>query len=221
MIYISNGALPEPDRIRCLAEFGLNSIKYSINAATRETYKRIHGKDDFETVKSNITELCKKRKSWGIGDLSVFLSFVKCEWNKSEVQLLYEAFDQYVDGISIFNCECQGGGNDIDAMIRNGVVLKKDLVSAASRPCDMIFNRIHVTYEGYLNACCVDVNNDTAVADLREMPLKDAWYSDIFINLRRRHLQNMLKGTYCYNCLNLARELVKPLNKTLACKVDY
>ena len=66
-IYITtNGALAQPDRIRYLAELGLNSIKYSVNASTRETYKKIHGKDDFETVRNNIIELCKNRRNWEI-----------------------------------------------------------------------------------------------------------------------------------------------------------
>ena len=61
-IYVTtNGALATVDKVQKLIELGLNSIKFSINAAKAETYKRIHGKDDFEAVKKNVIDLFNLR----------------------------------------------------------------------------------------------------------------------------------------------------------------
>lgn len=54
-IYIStNGALATPERAKRVMDAGLNSIKFSINADSRETYKLIHGSDDWNKVMANL-----------------------------------------------------------------------------------------------------------------------------------------------------------------------
>ena len=57
-VYITtNGALATIDKvIKCL-DAGLDSIKFSINAGTRETYKVIHGYDDFDKVIKTINTI--------------------------------------------------------------------------------------------------------------------------------------------------------------------
>ena len=57
-IYITtNGSLASLDKIKSLKDQGIDSIKFSINAATRESYKIIHGKDDFEKVLKNVDDI--------------------------------------------------------------------------------------------------------------------------------------------------------------------
>ena len=80
----------------------------------------------------------------------------------------------------------------------------------------MIFNRFHVTYEGYLTACCVDMNNMLAYADLTQEALKDAWYNETIRKLRREHLTGKLGNNKCYNCVSqIGRDDVVPLNDNL------
>ena len=53
--YIStNGALGNPEKYKRLLDAGLNSIKFSVNAGNRSSYKRVHGRDDFEKIIENI-----------------------------------------------------------------------------------------------------------------------------------------------------------------------
>lgn len=40
-------------------------------------------------------------------------------------------------------------------------------------PCGMLFNYLHITYEGYLNACCVDFDNMIAIADLKQVLIQE------------------------------------------------
>ena len=54
-MYIStNGALGDEKRFKSLLDAGLSSIKFSVNAGTRETYKRVHGRDEFDKVIRNL-----------------------------------------------------------------------------------------------------------------------------------------------------------------------
>lgn len=211
-IYITtNGALATIERTKKLVDLGLNSIKFSINAATPETYKTIHGKDDYAAVLKNVRDLRNYVASTN-ANLNMFISFVKTTITDSTRLKLEDDFKDLVDKIYYYDCANQGGA--MLELITDGIVREGELHNSPS-PCGMVFNRFHVTCEGFLDACCSDVNGFLAAADLRETSLRDAWYSEEMISLRTRFLNNDLKGTICYNCVNGANDPVSPLNQKL------
>lgn len=109
-IYLTtNGGLADLDRMRTLIDAGLNSVKFSVNAATSETYKEVHGKDDFNVVKNNIKALRDFTQENNI-DLPIFISFVKNEINKNDIDTLYKIFENLVDRIYVVPCANQAGG---------------------------------------------------------------------------------------------------------------
>lgn len=205
-IYVTtNGVLADKDRVKRLCELGLSSIKFSMDAATPETYKKIHGKDDFLLAKKNLFDVLSL-KAEGI-DLGVFVSYAILKCNQSEVEMFKEDIGKYVDDMNIVYAMEQGGETPelipelVDPNLRLGKL-----------PCEMIFNRFHVTYEGYLCACCVDMENMLAYADLSKTLLKDAWYNETITKLRKEHLSGSVGNNRCYNCVNVERkETVEPL----------
>ena len=57
-VYITtNGALASFDKAKECIDAGLDSMKFSINAGTRESYKIIHGHDDFDKVFKNLDDI--------------------------------------------------------------------------------------------------------------------------------------------------------------------
>lgn len=209
-IYLTtNGVYADKQRIRRLCESGLSTIKFSIDAATRETYMKIHGKDDFEIVKRNLFDaLLLKKEGFSLG---VFASFCVVKSNQKEAALFEEEFGKYLDDTDIDLAMEQGGDTPelVDELV--------DPTKRLSRiPCERIFNRLHVTYEGYLDACCIDTENMLAYADLTKEPLKDAWHNEKITALRKEHLSGNLSHNRCYNCVNFApAEKIYPLSETL------
>lgn len=206
-VYITtNGALATPERVRPVIEAGLDSVKFSINAGTPETYKLIHGKDEFHKVISNLKFIAIYRKKY-CKPSKIYVSYVVTRQNQNECETLKELVGPLVDDIIFCNVGNQGGMMfEVNASLK---VEGGDLVSKP--PCNMAFNRFHITWEGYLTLCCVDYQNYLVVADLNKSSLKEAWHNQLFVDLRRRHLTNKLKGTLCYNCLYNKNEKVAPL----------
>lgn len=197
-IYLTtNGALASLDRMKKLIESGLSSVKFSVNVATSEHYKVIHGVDDYLKVKRNIHNLGEYCKNGG-GKASIFISFVKTEITKFDIELIKKEFCDVVDKIYFFDCHSQG--KPIYELINDGIVERESYIKKSNRVCDMVFNRLHVTSEGYLNACCTDPDGLLNIADLREVSLLEAWRSGPIVDLRRRFLEDDLKGTLCYHC---------------------
>lgn len=209
-IYLTtNGVFADKERIKKLCGLGLSSIKFSIDAATAETYSRIHGKNDFDAVKNNLFDIISLRDGGGVIDIGVFASYCVLKSNEGEVQKFKEEIGKHLDDVSIDTAFEQGGETP---------ELIDELLDRSKRfgrtPCEMVFNRFHVTYEGYLTACCADMNNMLAYADCTKEPLKDAWHNEVITKLRREHLSGRLGNNKCYNCVHLkGRNDIMPLSE--------
>lgn len=96
-IYLTtNGVYADAKKVKQLAELGLSSIKFSINAATKETYFKIHGKDDFDIVIHNLKQI-HSIKEKGELLIPVFASFVTIKLNERELELYKEKMAIYCD----------------------------------------------------------------------------------------------------------------------------
>ena len=110
-IYItSNGSVNSFEKIKSAVDAGLDSIKFSINAGSKETYKLIHGKNDFEQVISNVTNLNKYRLENNI-KLSIYVSFVVTKYTLHEKELLMSKIREHVDEIGFYEVTTQMGQN--------------------------------------------------------------------------------------------------------------
>ena len=67
----------------------------------------------------------------------------------------------------------------------------------------MLWNRLHLTCEGYLTACCIDYDLDLVYADFKnkKVSLAELWNNSLITKLRNKHLKNNLTKTLCQNCL--------------------
>ena len=215
--YIStNGALATPEKIRDLVDAGIDSIKFSINAGTRETYKVVHGRDDWDIVIANLKFISELRKTLD-RPLRLGITYVVLNQNQHEIDSFYSEMTDYVDDIYFSGCGVQGG-----YMLENDGVLNSDIEPTVMQaPCNMLFNRAHITCEGYLTLCCIDYQNYLALCDLREISLIEAWHAPLFQQMRQRHIQKDLAGTLCHNCINQVITQIEPLREDLATLVDF
>lgn len=217
-IYITtNGALLNNEMIIRAIDAGLDSIKFSINAGTEKTYKIIHGKDDFNKVIENVKFISNYRTTMNY-NFKIYVSYVIVPQNESEKKLIEYLLGNLVDDIVFMNARNQGG---LMYEINENLVLEGEKYKRKMAPCSLPFNSMHITYEGYLTACCIDFQNYLVVADLNKQELKEAWLNEEFINLRMRHLEDNLEGTLCYNCLYNVKEEVKPLISEFATNFNY
>lgn len=205
----SNGALATPDRAKAALDAGLDSIKFSISAGTRETYKKIQGKDDFDKVLANLRWISEYRKTSGL-KYRIYVTMVYTDTTKDEVNVLKEQVISYIDEWDPHPLNNQCGN-----MYENNKLAKIDANNPRGRGtrkvCFQPFKSFTITPEGLVSACVLDYSKDLIVADLSKTTLKEAWENDIYRNFRKRHLAQDLKGMICHNCMNNANEPVTPL----------
>lgn len=209
MYITTNGVLATVERLERLCKAGLSSIKFSINAATKDTYIKIHRRDNFDIVMKNFMDIVNKKKRGDI-NIPIFASYVVVEDNEKEIEKFKRDIGIFCDDIDIVRASNQAGN-------------MPELESSREVPCIQLFNRLHVTKEGYLNACCSDIDNMLAVADLRKVSLKEAWDSDEMVELRRQQLRGSIGDNICYYCVyGRYDRKVYPVSKVLyeSCLLD-
>ena len=61
----SNGSLLDDDKINRILDSGLTRIRFSMDAATAATYKKVRLEDGFDEIKNNIAKLVELRDKGG------------------------------------------------------------------------------------------------------------------------------------------------------------
>lgn len=208
-VYLTtNGILANKERVDKLFQNGLDSLKFSINSIDKNTYKIIHGTDNFNVVLKNLENAYNLKKEKYI-NRKISVSYIMTKYSFEEEENIKIFFKNISDEVVVDMARNQGGLiKEIDYLIDN--------VKNIKAPCYYVFNSINITCEGYITACCMDFQNYLAYADISKTTIKEAWNSKLITELRRMHLCNNVKSTICDNCINGNFNRVKPLNTELA-----
>ena len=192
----SNGALATPEKIRAVIDAGLDSIKFSINAPNRKLYKFIHGHDDFDVVMEHLKYLNEYRKESG-RDYKIYVTGILTRFTENLQDVYHEIFDELADQVVFKTVYNQGG-----YMPEIEWFLRCDCDKEEFRRCNLPFDAISVTQEGYLSIENADYENMLIVGDLNKTSLKDAWYGDVMKEMRRKFMEDDLSMTICDGCVH-------------------
>lgn len=213
----TNGSLCDKNRIQSLCKAGLDSVKFSINAGTRESYKAVHEKDDFRKVIQNLEDTIDYRDR-SCRNLKIYVSYVVSTISEQEMELFYKRFHNRVDEILFYHV-CSYAGQCVEEVRKYASKVQQTTLPLLSitheQPCSALNNTIAVTSEGYLSVCCSEAFQYGIVEDLNKVSLSEAWHGKRMTDIRKRHLENHLEKTICYNCIHSTQAPVMPLNKEL------
>jgi len=205
----TNGSLATPERAKPILDAGLDSIKFSIWAGTRESYKKLHGVDNFDLVIANLKWVSDYRKASGL-TYRIYVTMVSTDLAKGEEEILKDLVVPYIDEWDphLLNNQCgiMHENNELGTIEKHSIRGR-----IKSKACFQPFKSFTVTPEGYISACVIDYQKNLIVADLNKTTMKEAWANEVYKTFRGRHLRGDLKGLCCYNCLNNTNEEIIPL----------
>lgn len=211
----SNGSLAIPEKIRSVIDAGLDSIKFSINAPERELYKFIHGRDDFDKVMEHLRYLYDYRKQIH-GEFKIYVTGILTKYTENMQDKYHEIFDGLCDQVVFKFVYNQGG-----YMPEINDYLRCECDTAPRRRCNLPFDAISVTHEGYLSVENADYENMLIVADLNKVSLKDGWYGEKMKEIRRKFIEDDLGGTLCDGCVHRTLKPAKPTMPEYSAVRDY
>jgi len=191
----TNGVLCTPDRLKPIIDAGLDSIKFSMNAGTKQRYLEMHGVDRFDEVMTNIAWLHKHKPD----NLKSCVSAIFIEEHKEDLEELRQLVLRYVDEFYYLPLYNHAGHLSGDVVGNPGRL--ENMVPPI--PCWGLFNSAKISWDGWLTACYFDHDSSFEIADLNKVTLLEAWNHPKFTNLRRCHLTNILEDSLCAKCLGL------------------
>ena len=202
----SNGALATPDVLKEAVDAGLDSIRFSVNAADRETYKIVHGTDDFDQVLENIKWLHQYKMENNI-KINTSISAVMTKRTIGDKNKINEVFGEYVDEILFIPVLTEKNElRDYDVDITDEFAIYDDtkIHEKVYKGCPIPFNTMYIDAEGKMFICCDTYFVPLRVANLHEDPdMEKAWNSEVMVKYRKALIEKELEGTYCKNCIQI------------------
>lgn len=198
----SNGALATPEKMKSVLDAGLDSIRFSINAADRETYNEIHGTDDFDRVLNNIKFM---RNYIDEKQLNVATS-VSCVITKKTLgsQDRFRAtFGAYVDDILFIPVMVNRLKPDEDFLKEYRLIDESNAQINPEFICPMLFDTMYINANMEVVPCCDAYDDDCVFFDLKhDFNLEHAWNCDEYIRYRDIFLKGADdEGTICSKCM--------------------
>ena len=201
------------ERSQSLIDSGLDLIIYSFDGGTKKTYEKLRPsrfeKNTFEKTYDNIKNfhLIKKKNNKKFPVTKIQMVLVGD--SRNEIKEFYNLFTDYVDDVSVSRYQERGGNmKDIDKNHIDKIDkyfkennLPKDTkynidpsgdieVAIARKPCEQIFQRLMITYDGRVAMCCLDWGAQHCLGYID----KSAFDIDKTINDLEKKIKNNKKG---------------------------
>ena len=187
---------------------GLDSLKWSVNAADQDQFEKIMGVSGrlFHRALGNIKAAWAVRgaRQYRTGLYASSIQYDGAQQTRMEA-LLDDHVRPFVDqhywlplysmGAFATRRESELGYRPTAGNQGRMGALREPL------PCWSAFTEGHVTADGKLSACCFDATAHWTMGDLNMMPFMEAWSSESFVKLRAAHLERDVRGTVCEKCI--------------------
>ncbi|SFT33071.1 4Fe-4S single cluster domain-containing protein [Lachnospiraceae bacterium XBD2001] len=198
-VYLTtNGTLSTIDRVQPVIDAGIDSIRFSINAGTRESYKQIHGRDEFDQVIANVKTTADYIRN-NHKETNLSASFVKTKITEGEEKILSELLKDYIDEIVAYIPHCL---DEIASGVKETYGI--DAPSGDHKGlCPRLFNTMYINSTEAVLPCCASQNaKKYHLVELSKTPmgLDEAWYCDGLTNFRKMILEGKTEGTVCEGC---------------------
>jgi MoaA/NifB/PqqE/SkfB family radical SAM enzyme len=204
----SNASMAFPEAVEECMKAGLDSLKWSVNAADEEQFEKIMAVSGrlFRNALHNIRRAWEVRSEGGY-KMGLYASSIQYDGEQLEKmeRLLSERVRPYVDKhywLPLYSMGAFATQREEELGYRP-TAGNQGRIGALREPlpCWSAFTEGHVTAEGKLSACCFDATANWTMGDLNKVAFMEAWNSAPFVKLREAHLGKDVSGTVCENCL--------------------
>ena len=192
---------------------GLDQIIYSFDGGTKSTYEKMRPgrfkSNKFEKVYENIKLFNELRKKLNFRFPITKIQMVMTKDTRDEVDNFYNLFGEIVDDVTVTQYNERGGNLDdlsslkrieLEEFLKNKKLPKntphivnlegETFISKERKPCEQLFQRLMVTYDGTVGMCCHDWGAQHAVGFIN----KTAFENDKVTDELEKKIINADKG---------------------------
>lgn len=203
----TNGSLATAPVLHRLMAAGLDSLKFSINAADLEQFEEVMGVKP-KLYKKALAAVKTAREVRDVGyNTKIYASSIKYDGAQQErmVKLIQEFVEPYVDQhywLPLYSMGSVATEREAELGYRPTAGNQGRLGGLVKPlPCWSAFTEGHVRSDGLVSLCCFDADGRFQVGDLHKDSWMDIWHNEKFTSIREAHLKEDLCGTVCEECV--------------------
>jgi len=174
-----------------LFETPVDVIEITLDAATPETYQRMHGRDDFETVVATMERLMQRRRDMQSVRPLIVPSLVKCAETLDDMEPFVDRWQR------AFGMYALRGISDYGGTWHPQRATRFSTAPGNCNGCRRARSRLMVLANGTVTTCDQDIAGKQVVGNLHAEGIEALWKSRSFTHARAGELSEL---PLCTNC---------------------
>lgn len=195
--FYTNGILLTEDKSLELIKSGLDTVHISIDAFTRETYKKIKNNEKLEIVEENVKRLVELKKKYHSKIPLVIVKIIHTPDTKDEIKLFVTKWKDIVEFVEIGEYHMWDG-----TLNKPNSQNRSEPIERINRyPCTFLWYNPVILWDGRVTTCCVDYQGKGIIGDIKEESFAKIWQGDMLRKTRRAHLEGQYESMpLCSKC---------------------
>ena len=195
--FYTNGILLTETKSEEIIKSGLDTMHISIDAFTKETYKKVKNSEKLETVEGNVKRLVALKKKLQSKTPLVVVKIIQTLDTQNEIKPFIHKWKGIADFIEIGEYHTWDGTfNGSNLQEQTGAIQK-----IKRYPCTFLWYNPVILWDGRVTTCCVDYQGKGIIGNIKEESFAKIWQSDRLQRIRNAHLENNYESIpLCSNC---------------------
>jgi radical SAM protein with 4Fe4S-binding SPASM domain len=196
----TNATLLSEERANKLLESGVTRLRFSLDAATKETYEKIRIGAKFEPVMKNIERFLEIKQRGGYELPVVGVNLCRMKINEHEIDQFIEMWKDKVDLVAIQNFIAPDFETDYTDFIPTNSEYHKNLKE--NFRCEQPWQRVYIKSSGEVCPCCTFFNEELSLGNIEEHTIHELWNGEKMKRLQDLHKEGRYSDNpVCLNCV--------------------
>lgn len=194
---------------KILKNGGLDTIIFSVDAITKETYNKIKYGSDFKLVNQNIEYLIDLKEERQLRKPKVIVQMIDQKQTHDELLNFIYYWRTKADGVRIATFQSPDGTPNDKRRAQS--------IPETIFPCPQLWQRLSITWDGTVYPCLGDNACREPLGNVKETSIYDIWHGERLNYLREKHSRYEANDIeVCLHCdLNKVPKRIKTYEQNL------
>ena len=198
----TNGTLLTEERARKVLKSGITRLRFSLDAATKETFEKVRLGAKYDSTMKNIERFLEIKKQEKCDLPVVGVNFCKTKFNEHEEEAFIKKWIDKVDFFVIQDFQPPDLDTNYSEFLPSKSVFRENIQESGYN-CQQPWQRVLVRSSGEVCPCCAFFSEELSLGNLKDHSLHELWNSKEMHDLRVMHKRgNYEENPWCKKCVN-------------------
>ena len=198
----TNGTLLTEERARKVLKSGITRLRFSLDAATKETFEKVRLGAKYDVTMKNIERFLEIKKQEKLELPVVGVNFCKTKFNEHEEEAFIEKWIDKVDFFVIQDFQPPDLDTNYSEYLSSESVFREKIKESGYN-CQQPWQRVLVRSSGEVCPCCAFFSKELSLGNIKDHTIHELWNSKEMLDLRDMHKRGDYgENPWCKKCIN-------------------